>query len=177
VEADGDDEVSCYPWKVKGVAPGEYYQIKIIATDLAGNCTEAVSDCFTIWGEDCSVPLVCLISPPNDACIGGFVEVQADASDEDSGIQKVIFEYSLDGVCWEPIGEDCVAPYCVTWDTCGINSCGVMVKATAVNGVGVCDFDINKCICVDNCPPQRSEERRVGKECSEPCKSTWSPYH
>ena len=25
--------------------------------------------------------------------------------------------------------------------------------------------------------PNRSEERRVGKECSEPCRSRWSPYH
>ena len=25
--------------------------------------------------------------------------------------------------------------------------------------------------------PIRSEERRVGKECSEPCRSRWSPYH
>ena len=24
---------------------------------------------------------------------------------------------------------------------------------------------------------KRSEERRVGKECSEPCRSRWSPYH
>ena len=33
-----------------------------------------------------------------------------------------------------------------------------------------------------NCPSasfrlERSEERRVGKECSEPCRSRWSPYH
>ena len=26
-------------------------------------------------------------------------------------------------------------------------------------------------------PVYRSEERRVGKECSEPCRSRWSPYH
>ena len=26
-------------------------------------------------------------------------------------------------------------------------------------------------------PLTRSEERRVGKECSEPCRSRWSPYH
>ena len=26
-------------------------------------------------------------------------------------------------------------------------------------------------------PFVRSEERRVGKECSEPCRSRWSPYH
>ena len=24
---------------------------------------------------------------------------------------------------------------------------------------------------------KRSEERRVGKECSSPCRSRWSPYH
>ena len=26
-------------------------------------------------------------------------------------------------------------------------------------------------------PGERSEERRVGKECIEPCRSRWSPYH
>ena len=26
-------------------------------------------------------------------------------------------------------------------------------------------------------PRSRSEERRVGKECSLPCRSRWSPYH
>ena len=26
-------------------------------------------------------------------------------------------------------------------------------------------------------PITRSEERRVGKECSLPCRSRWSPYH
>ena len=25
--------------------------------------------------------------------------------------------------------------------------------------------------------PARSEERRVGKECVQPCRSRWSPYH
>ena len=30
---------------------------------------------------------------------------------------------------------------------------------------------------VSNYEMTRSEERRVGKECSEPCRSRWSPYH
>eukprot|EP01024_Parvocaulis_polyphysoides_P065251 TRINITY_DN7607_c1_g1_i3.p2 TRINITY_DN7607_c1_g1~~TRINITY_DN7607_c1_g1_i3.p2 ORF type:complete len:125 (+),score=1.76 TRINITY_DN7607_c1_g1_i3:221-595(+) len=31
---------------------------------------------------------------------------------------------------------------------------------------------------IRRCPNKhRSEERRVGKECSEPCRSRWSPYH
>ena len=29
----------------------------------------------------------------------------------------------------------------------------------------------------DDAFPCRSEERRVGKECSSPCRSRWSPYH
>ena len=31
--------------------------------------------------------------------------------------------------------------------------------------------------CRRRCVGTRSEERRVGKECSEPCRSRWSPYH
>src|SRR3546814_3957647 len=27
------------------------------------------------------------------------------------------------------------------------------------------------------CPPSRSAERRVGKECVRTCRSRWSPYH
>ena len=27
------------------------------------------------------------------------------------------------------------------------------------------------------CKSNRSEERRVGKECCTPCRSRWSPYH
>ena len=34
---------------------------------------------------------------------------------------------------------------------------------------------------IDNAPEERergrSEERRVGKECVQPCRSRWSPYH
>jgi hypothetical protein len=28
-----------------------------------------------------------------------------------------------------------------------------------------------------NLSPKRSEERRVGKECEQSCRSRWSPYH
>ena len=32
-------------------------------------------------------------------------------------------------------------------------------------------------VLMDGGDKRRSEERRVGKECSEPCRSRWSPYH
>ena len=35
----------------------------------------------------------------------------------------------------------------------------------------------NKCNLSLSITGHRSEERRVGKECSEPCRSRWSPYH
>ena len=30
---------------------------------------------------------------------------------------------------------------------------------------------------VSDAESKRSEERRVGKECVQPCRSRWSPYH
>ena len=44
---------------------------------------------------------------------------------------------------------------------------GKEVKIPKLSVQGLADYDR------DN----RSEERRVGKECSEPCRSRWSPYH
>ena len=35
----------------------------------------------------------------------------------------------------------------------------------------------NKKLIVKNHPNARSEERRVGKECPQQCRSRWSPYH
>src|SRR5881397_1014070 len=34
-----------------------------------------------------------------------------------------------------------------------------------------------RCSCASCSKEQRSEERRVGKECIEPCRSWWEPYH
>src|SRR3546814_2932051 len=43
------------------------------------------------------------------------------------------------------------------------------------NGVRCCDhFGVRT---VSRVPEQRSEERRVGKECVSTCRSRWSPYH
>ena len=39
------------------------------------------------------------------------------------------------------------------------------------DAVGIC-----KAV-MESVAPGRSEERRVGKECTEQCRSRWSPYH
>ena len=48
--------------------------------------------------------------------------------------------------------------------------------ATVIRGIrGVTDFEYEYQLTGMN--RQRSEERRVGKECIPPCRSRWSPYH
>ena len=49
---------------------------------------------------------------------------------------------------------------------------GVVLKEPSVVAI---DRDTNKIMAIGE--EARSEERRVGKECSEPCRSRWSPYH
>src|SRR3546814_14033922 len=39
------------------------------------------------------------------------------------------------------------------------------------NELGICEADIAQS------SPERSEERRVGKECVSTCRYRWSPYH
>src|SRR3546814_3581891 len=43
---------------------------------------------------------------------------------------------------------------------------------TGKNDADCCPLAIGKVA-----PPNRSEERRVGKECVSTCRSRWSPYH
>ena len=45
------------------------------------------------------------------------------------------------------------------------------------NGLFLLNLDSNDTHVHNVDAKRRSEERRVGKECSEPCRSRWSPYH
>src|SRR3546814_19942581 len=46
-----------------------------------------------------------------------------------------------------------------------------------VNNVGISPKHDGKALKVWEMSPQRSEERRVGKECVSTCRSRWEPYH
>ena len=43
--------------------------------------------------------------------------------------------------------------------------------------IGLAVMMLQSCDVADNRRDMRSEERRVGKECAEWCRSRWSPYH
>src|SRR3546814_5707433 len=45
----------------------------------------------------------------------------------------------------------------------GVDECGILQRLNTTGGVSAL--------------PDRSEERRVGKECVSTCRSRWSPYH
>ena len=51
----------------------------------------------------------------------------------------------------------------------GLSEVGIFLTKTS--------FALPGCFFFRMVRPLRSEERRVGKECSEPCRSRWSPYH
>ena len=56
-----------------------------------------------------------------------------------------------------------------------IHSMEEFQEAAAKGGVSVFTFSANWC---PDCRfIERSEERRVGKECLRLCRSRWSPYH
>ena len=50
---------------------------------------------------------------------------------------------------------------------------GYTVEALVRSGIGKLDLIDDDKVCLTNLNRQRSEERRVGKE----CRSRWSPYH
>ena len=62
----------------------------------------------------------------------------------------------------------------VTGSTAGIGHAIAKGLATAVADVVVNGRSQAK---VDAAVAKRSEERRVGKECEDLCRSRWSPYH
>jgi hypothetical protein len=55
------------------------------------------------------------------------------------------------------------------WARTVLMVCGVLAALAA----GVAALTLS----VDTNPANRSEERRVGKECRRLCRSRWSPYH
>ena len=58
---------------------------------------------------------------------------------------------------------------------------GVIKQVGFINSrhTGILDYlSVRNNLCINGrCKDSRSEERRVGKECTSWCRSRWSPYH
>ena len=68
----------------------------------------------------------------------------------------------------------------VSFDRMVLQGGGGSLNARQMSAEEVNDFDRTAGSIVQTARPldvARSEERRVGKECSKQCRSRWSPYH
>jgi hypothetical protein len=131
-------------------------KVKLIAKDKAGQSASDESDnFFTIFNTDNTPPSVSVTAPLDNAFVTtNSVTVSADASDAESGITKVVFEFSKDGSAWSAIGTDMAAPYTLNWDVTALaDGTKVWVKATAHNGAGASAFDTNGNILIDRSKP------------------------
>ena len=146
-------------WTVAG-APGNDYEVCMIATDEAGNEAE---DCnaITIWGTDATPPIVSLTAPTPDD-YNGIVELKATAADAETFIQKVEFFVSLNDAAYVYVGEDAVVPYdadaeyVYAWDTAGFADGVYSIKVVATNGVGLTESDSVEELTIDNTAPELS---------------------
>ena len=77
---------------------------------IYGHCN---SDC-TGQTQDITNPTASITSPSTDSYLKGLVTITADASDTESGIEKVEFWHGSVGT---KIGEDATVPYSIDWDT------------------------------------------------------------
>jgi hypothetical protein len=133
------DNSGVYNWTPNVVSTNAV--IRLVANDCAGASASDQTGAFTIWNADNTIPAVAVTAPaPNaNTWIGASYTLKADASDDESGITKVEFFYSTDGVTWKSAGVDTTgpAPYTVTWKPSGIaDGSKVWIKATATNGAG-----------------------------------------
>ena len=58
------------------------------------------------------------------------------------------------------------------WSSCSVNSSRSTRTLPGKNSIGFASSNADSSLSI-----MRSEERRVGKECTSVCRSRWSPYH
>jgi hypothetical protein len=80
---------------------------------------------------DTTPPAVTLSAPVEGATVSGWVEIQAVASDADSGIARV--EFSVDGAL---LSSDSSAPYAAAWDASAAGAGSHTLAATAYDVAG-----------------------------------------
>ena len=114
-------------WDASGAAPGPHV-IQVTAYDNAGN---SASTSITVYVLDETPPAVSLTSPDDQAVVWGSVAIGANATDAESGVERV--EFAVDGVT---IATDPTAPYSAVWDATSATAGEHTITATAYDGAG-----------------------------------------
>lgn len=146
-----------YSWQVPSVVTTQAL-VKIIVTDQAGNQAWNQSDAvFTIYGADITPPTVAVGEPSTGDFVGGVTLLEASASDGESGIASVVFQYSQDGgALWFEAGSGSFdgTNYVLEFDTTAHAADGeILFRAVAVNGAGASTASPPVAAIVDNSIP------------------------
>jgi hypothetical protein len=153
---EGYANTSPYDW-TPGPCVGTAARVKLVAKDNAGNMASVMSAAnFTIFATDTSAPNVTLTAPAAAALVKGTINVAATATDLDSGITKVDFQYSKDGgATWLALSTDFNTPYQATFNTTTVaDGTAVIFRAIATNGVGgTAISNVSPAQTVDNSAP------------------------
>ncbi len=134
-----------------------YYKIR--CQDVAGNIGESPEQQELIGSN--KVPPVVKISNTLRIWEGGTIKLSADASDSDGNITKVWFEYSLDGVRWNPIRALQQPPYTIDWNTKSVFNDivrNVKVQVNAVDNDNLTAKDVSHAFNIDNQAPSTSHD-------------------
>jgi cysteine-rich repeat protein len=90
----------------------------------------------TIVAPDTTPPTASITSPSDGSEVSGTIEITADASDSQSGVQKVEFWHATVGT---QIGTDTESPYSINWDTTsvinGLHNLWVVAYDNATNWI------------------------------------------
>jgi hypothetical protein len=103
---------------------------------------------------DFTPPSVSITSPSDGISVNGTITISADATDEDSGINRVEFWQSdIVALPSVKIDEDITSPYSTSWDTTSVNDGTYYILAKAFNGNGNFSLSSYITIIVNNNPP------------------------
>lgn len=128
-----------YSWNISSGANTNEAQVRLTATDSAGNVTELQSTVFTI---DSTRPNVSIVTPVSGSSVKGLLNLSAEASDptppaNPTGIRYVSFSYRLVGTAeWSALSQITSAPYDYSWDTKSVDDGLYEIKAIAVDQSG-----------------------------------------
>lgn len=130
--------------------------IKIEVVDDAGNkVSDQSAEVFTIYGVDNSAPTPVEMTPPASVIKGEYT-LMATASDPQSGIAGVLFQYSLDeGASWSEAGAGSLVgtSWQLAFDTTSLPDGDVQFRAIATNGVGLSKTSAAVAAVIDNSDP------------------------
>lgn len=147
-----------YTWTVPAAATTTA-QIKVEVTDAVGNiAADTSAGNFTIYAVDSSAPAVAMLAPADGAIVGDPVGLEASASDPESGIAEVLFQYyDESGSIWTGIAAGVFDgdSYNLSWNS-GLSG-DVEIRAKATNGIGLVAFSETITVTIqqeDETPPE-----------------------